>query len=413
MLLQKIIEYPSLSLNYLERYVNEGSPSGFSQKYTSSEKTNPFTGDDNVSLFVIDNRHYSIETLTIDNTCELPQNEHFFLHPDMIKHPELSDVKIEKYLDYCFAPTASARTLISKRKNADNYYVKLYYDGLIGRINRKLDRKKTIAGIEISHKIKQAIYNEILPEELGLLHEYKCNIFKTKSQTEWGCVFRNTLPIFRNNIKIAYTIPLFSLWSKDTNNVNSEILLSQLEDEWKHESQSIIVEKILEPIINIYFSLIFELGLQFEMNAQNVLIGFSKKHTPALIIIRDMMGVEKDIPIMKRKGLNIDFNSLPYKELNPDFRNIDDLWFYQVRHSFAFDFKLCKYVIEPIIMSSNIKEKYTIINHLISLVKKWEKLLPNEYFPDCWYYHDRILLDKSVKISLKQLYKSDNKPFLR
>lgn len=65
MLLQKIIEYPSLSLNYLERYVNEGSPSGFSQKYTSSEKTNPFTGDDNVSLFVIDNRHYSLKHLQL------------------------------------------------------------------------------------------------------------------------------------------------------------------------------------------------------------------------------------------------------------------------------------------------------------------------------------------------------------
>ena len=38
---ENIIKNPYESLDYMERFVNDGSPSGFSFKYTTSKQTSP------------------------------------------------------------------------------------------------------------------------------------------------------------------------------------------------------------------------------------------------------------------------------------------------------------------------------------------------------------------------------------
>src|SRR4051794_1620167 len=81
MLLRDIAAEPVLARRYMERYVNNGSPSGFTHKYTSSSATSPFGSSPSFSLFV-----GSLSTGLIESFGVLPEwlePGTILLHPDM------------------------------------------------------------------------------------------------------------------------------------------------------------------------------------------------------------------------------------------------------------------------------------------------------------------------------------------
>ena len=176
---------------------------------------------------------------------------------------------------------------------------------------------------------------------------------------------------------------------------------------WGKISEEIITSKIIYPIIDIYFGLICTLGLQNELNAQNIIVGFKEDFEPTSIILRDLMGIEKDITIRNTLGLSTDFDSGDYKIIRKD-----DIDKYRIRHSFAFDFKLSHYVIKPIIETGaklklfNRKKKFQEVKDYIKI---WLNKLPDDYFPSnkIWYSHRKELLANK-----KEFIKNKN-PLLR
>jgi len=405
MLLNKIISKSFESLIYCERYVNDGSPSGFSEKFNTSPETNPFDRFINFNIpSLIDDEtnfeYYGDKNLIHDNRVK------FYIHPDMISHKEIMSFSKETNKSIIAYPTSSGRTVLLDFEQP--IYVKLHYDGLIGRINRKLIYRKAIAGVEISNEIKSAMQTSTIKSNfLGILEEPLAIIHRNphlNKELNWGVVFRSFHPTFTTEVKSRFILPFFSLFSKDRNNSDPPIL-SQLFNLWGELSLTTITNKVLIPIIDIYFELIVKLGLQNEMNAQNILISFDSSFMPNGIILRDFMGFEKDLDIRKQNNLNISFDSEPYKVIS----SLDKL--YIIRHSFAFDFKVSHYIIKPILDYIEIfNKRYAseILNMLRSQTEYWVKALPDNYFPnDGWYSHNKVLLNS------KREYIFNRNPLLR
>ena len=405
MLINNLLKKPNESLIYCERYVNDGSPSEFSEKNNTSFETNPFESNPSFNIpSLIDNEtnfeHYGNKNLIPAEYLK------FYIHPDMVNHEQIKNYKKDfSNLQKAF-PTSSSRTLLLDLKQP--IYAKLHFDGLIGRINRRLIFKKAIAGVEVSREIKAAMDSDIIESKfLGILEEPISIIHKNpllNNDCSWGIVFRNYKPTFNSKVNCAFQLPYFSLFSSDRKRNDSKILL-QLIKLWGNSAYDIIAENILVPIIDIYFELIVKLGFQNEMNAQNILLSFDESFIPNGIILRDFMGFEKDIEIRIINDLNTNFDSAPYKVISSKDEN------YQIRHSFAFDFKVCQYVIKPIIdevelINPNIKTK--MLDRLKSKTLSWLTRLPHDYFPEGgWYSHDKVLLDN------KREYILNNNPFLR
>jgi hypothetical protein len=387
----------------MERYVNDGSPSGFTEKHRTKGETDPFGLKPWFHPF-----YFTYDEHECDVYGNVPtflpfedsmSNRWFIIHPDMANHEELASFHVKECEKLKVVPTSSARTVqLLNPKSRD--YLKLHYDGIIGRINRKFDRMKAISGVEMSNHLEHAINSKILPDCFGILREIGAKVIKINldndESAEWGLVWRKSIPHTSHTENIDYLMPLFSLWSFDRLSMHDPVILDQLCLKWGKESRESIVEKIITPIIACYFELLVKLGFQVELNAQNILIGFDKGFIPNSIIFRDLMGVEKDLPLRKILGLGTEFDSWPYKCIYEEMD--EDPEVYKIRHSFSYDFKLCQYIIEPLVyfMEGNeIYESKKAIEKIVHFARRYISQLPKEFFPKNgkWYIHDRILID--------------------
>lgn len=395
MLLEDYNLKPLASLQYSDRYINDGSPSGFTELYRTSPSTDPFGSQWSYNLFYLEDDDINFEVYAKNNFVINNLKNILLIHPDMIKQRELNGYNIKKFIDFDVIPTSSCRTVQINSELYSNDYLKLHYNGVIGRINRSLPRRKAINGVEISYMLLENYKKNIFPESFGFLNEpYAITHLNKNIENKnlcWSYVWREAKPTILSIDKIIFMLPLFSLWSKDRINPNHINIFKQLIFIWGKESIEIIVN-LLFNIIDSYFILITKLGLQNELNAQNILMGFSNDYFPCAIIIRDLMGIEKDLPLRRILGLNNDFDADDYKIIS----ELDEDDKYIKRHSFAFDFKLSHYVLKPII-DLTVKSNLINQNELKKLIKQrvanWIKYLPDSYFPkNKWYLHRKELL---------------------
>ena len=123
---------PTESLIYFDRYVNDGSPSGFTEINRTSPMTDPFGMNKDFHLSMIESQEKNFKiygSLVPDIPLESYQ---FYIHPDMVNHSDLKGCRIIKQETFSVAPTSSCRTVkILSYDNGD--YIKLHYDGIIGR----------------------------------------------------------------------------------------------------------------------------------------------------------------------------------------------------------------------------------------------------------------------------------------
>ncbi len=402
MKIEELWQNPLKSLQYMERYINDGSPSGFTEKFRTSLPTDPFGNAEYFFLLMFESDANMFDYYGNFDLNHRIANNSFLVHPDMSEHKDLNHLTLFKSDEWRVVPTASARTVQIMDMKSD--YIKLYYDGIIGRINRRLPRKKAVNGPEISHMILKAIEFGLLPENLAILHEPFAKIYRNPQienrDEDWALTWREERPRGRNTQHINVMLPLFSLWSRDRRAPGHVPFFQQFSRIWGSRTDGLVTEKILYGILDIYFSLIIKLGLQDELNAQNILIGFDKDYEPISIVVRDMMGVEKDITIRESLGLDNNFSAISYKviakSINPEL--------YIKRHSFAFDFKLSTYVLDPIIVCGHTfgvwdyaKKKQQIK----SMAAQFIRSLPDDYFPPKgkWYSHrQELLVDGKIYI---------------
>ncbi len=407
MLLAQLVADPEKSLNYLERYVNDGSPSGYTEKYRTIGKTDPFgltpwfylyLAHGDTKLFT----QYGIIPYKSNFDVESSGNW-IFIHPDMVDDFHSLPHEHEPYeVDALrVVPTSSGRTVrIVQGESRD--YIKLHYSKLIGRIDRSLPYTKSIAGPEISQIITEGFDDGIFCKEFAIFEEIGARVFQITQTEEWGMVWRRGAPSGPNTDLVKYIVPYFSMFSTDRLKNHDQSLLVQIINFRGVNPEQFALSEVLFPIAKIYFQLLCSMGLQIELNAQNVLLGLDENMVVRSIILRDFMGVEKDITLRKSLDLGTEFLSSPYKCI---FEGMEDN-LYTIRHSFSFDFKLCCYVFDPLIDCVHLNfaiEKERLIGAIKEFIQPYIISLPGDFYPiGNWYNHEKVLLNSERKYIMQK-----------
>lgn len=389
MLLYEIEKSPILAFDYLERQVNDGSKSGFTDIHNTSTQTNPFYSDGYHIMKLVSKKN-NIECFGIPN-CDnnlFGKDESIFIHPDWLL-PQNNEIiskagKVEESL--WVIPTSSSRTV---HVDGSGVYIKLHYPGVIGRLNRKLGFQELISGIEITCILEEAHRNNKLPAYFGYMPESYGRLFRD-GQNEIGYIIRE-LP---ETIKDYYLVPGFSLFSYDRNVPDAPQLLKQILER-SNSPIEFFFEEICFKLIDIFFWCAFEEGLIPEMHSQNVVFAFNKEWEVEKIVLRDFESIDKDISIRRKLGKHTNFEGYPYKCISSDDKN------YLKRHSFMYDHKLGEYLLDPLIECAAPLLHINTIDIRKNLKNYVREVYGNtikNFFPSdgCWYKYPNIEIDRST-----------------
>jgi len=391
MRLRDIQTNPLVARRYMERYINNGSPSGFTQKFTSSTETNPFGNVPFFNLWAV-----TLKVDRVEDFGDIPEwldDNVIPIHPDMTTQAifAANDCTPSKTcIRVC--PTASVRT-VEVIDFARGGYLKLHYNGLLGRVNRRLTRSHALAALDVTSILDRASGACQLPERFGYFAEHGARIASFTDEhgacVEWGTVFREIEPKPYRQATV-FLIPAFALFATDPKNPNGPTLLLQLA---KVRGVSIdeYVSEIVTAIVSCYFEMLLHYALQFECNAQNLVLGFSVCGSITSVNFRDFESVDKDLSLVEALGLNISFSSYPFKCVHRDLYN------YNIKHSFMYDFKLGEYVLTPLIRLLPPSKKPRVIEGIRTLARHYISQLPAGFFPadGLWYNYANVVVDKT------------------
>lgn len=397
MKVEDIIKNPNESYLYLERYVNNGSPSGFS-KNTTSDLTNPLNKSHSFKLPIVQfDKNILIKEIGENRFINLPKNT-IFCHPDNLKSSLMQNLKDHWNIidEISVSPTASGRTV--KCLGDNSFFIKLDYYGMLGRINRNLDGIRILSAKEVSDELKLSISKiddgetfRILTEDYG---RYACLPQEDGSIYEMGFMLRDDI-IYPHSNDFTSIIPCFSLFGKDVNFPEEPPILVQIFNrQKKYRDVNTFFEVLLKMIIKSYFGTLKTCGLCLEAHAQNMLIGINENYDIVCVIARDMESVDKDLTLRDKLCIERRIQSYPYKCLqNTDYN-------YEIKHSFMFDFKLGYYLIDPIIDCLSLISEFKI-DKAVSFVKKIvnEEIigLPKDYFPKQWFNYENKIFESNKK----------------
>lgn len=388
MLILQIQKKPNDSFDYMERLVNDGSPSGFTQIHNTSVQTNPlYCKEFNVKIL-----YPRIGEIVSRGSCGhnniISSEEHFiYIHPDW----ELIQEKIHAIGDVAdgmiVIPTSSSRTVKIKGTNS---FLKLHYPGIIGRLPRDLGDLQLSFAVEITRVLNEAKQQGKLLRCFDFMPEYYGRVVKAYD-TEIGFVCRE-MPKYDD---AQYYVPAFSLFSKDSHKPYEEKILVQLLQVHSNNSLSFLLNEICFPLIDVFFFCAFNLGLLPEMHSQNIVFLFDSEWRTKKILLRDFESIDVDISIRERLGLKEKIGCPSNKALTDKSEN------YLKRHSFMFDHKLCEYLIDPIVRcaASVLKKQEDDIIRQIKeyCTDKYREQL-QDFFPkdNCWYKYPNIEIDRST-----------------
>lgn len=382
---------------HMERYVNDGSPSGFDKVHTSSYETAPRSHYKSYNLLII-KFDESIEVKDIGS-----KDSHFiskglmFCHPDNINEEIFRNIKDSwEIVDTIeVAPTSSARTV---KVIDQDYYIKLDYIGYLGRIKRNLDHQHILSAYEVTKDICNGISKNVYCNYFGVLKENRGRIayipLKNGSFYEFGYIIRDAIPHSNNTDNELFLIPGFSLFSTDTHSPYDEPLLIQLFKKSNKEINDFAYNDVFKPIIDCYFDSLCNHGFLMEAHSQNILFAINKNYEIKLIVSRDMESIDKDIPLRDYLGLKNEISSYNYKCIRDTDYN------YTIKHSFMFDFKLGEYLLNPLfdVFSSIDGFNYEkTIDKVKLLSRKYIAKLPENYFPETWYSYENIKFEPNKK----------------
>src|SRR6266511_2758949 len=112
---------------HLEHYVNDGSPSGFSEKFTTSPGTRPGDSPNGFHLCAIEIPG-KVEIEDLGCRPAFFDRWQMLVHPDMIGDPIFSICSKIDRQSIAVSPTASCRTV--KMLTEPGWFLKLCYKGL-------------------------------------------------------------------------------------------------------------------------------------------------------------------------------------------------------------------------------------------------------------------------------------------
>lgn len=369
------------SFMHLERYVNAGSPSGFSFVNTPGPGFRPGDRVERFQLPVFDCTACGAVNMGSSSALavgELP------VHPEMV--PAFSGASgraPSRYLSA--APTSSGRTL-SVTADGASFYVKVAYQGLLGRVTRRMTRAHVLSAIEISALYESAIAGGKMPESFHVYREHCGLFFPEENQLkDWGYVERAVEPYPTGRF---LEVPAFALICRPSRHAPS-LLGELLHAVPQLQSAQGFFRLLLQPLVDLYFSSVTLLGLQPEAHAQNVVFLLDETYMPAGCALRDMESVDKDVPLLEARGLGNWFTPTGYKFLVGKACN------YQIMHSFMYDFKLGQYLLGPLVDAWTSCTGYDS-SALEGPIKEYARVLlgalPDDFFPEgVWYDYEAVV----------------------
>lgn len=392
MLISQIQEDPIASFDYMERLVNDGSPSGFTQVHNTSRETNPLYSEEfNVKKLYLSKNGQIISRGECGSADIVSSEEQFiYIHPDLLNeetNPTFYDIlsigDIEDGMTVI--PTSSSRTV---RIKGTNHFLKLHYPGVIGRLKRDLGELQLSFAIEITRVLNEVKQKGNLPDVFDFMPEYYGRVGKTNDY-EIGFLCRE-MPLYNGS---NYYIPAFSLFSSDHQSPKDDRLLVQLLRHHSDRPLSYLLNDICFPLIDSFFHCAFNLGLISEMHSQNVVFLFNNEWRTKKVLLRDFESIDVDFSIREELGLN---EIEPCPENKKRRVEKED---YLKRHSFMFDHKLCEYLIDPLVKCA--ASTGLIENNIVKQIKEYitdkygRQLIgffPNDNF---WYKYPNKEIDRS------------------
>lgn len=387
--------YENITESYLrmERYVNNGSPSGWTKLRSTSEKTNPFTGNEMFSI--LEFKDEDLDCINVGERNSLFERGINYAHPDSLNSEILR--KSKRTINNSFlrvSPTSSGRTMLIRNNEFDGF-IKLTYDvGRIGRVDRQLGYGHCMSSIEVSESIKKAIDANLFKNTYGVLLEKSAKVTTmplNDSIYEWGTILRERRSYPYNNEK-RQLVPGFSLFGKDyysAETLNDELLINQFIELSNKKPEEYLLN-VMRMTIDAWFDTLLNCAFILELHGQNCYYEIDEHFDVKRIIIKDLDSVDKDITLARKLGLNDKWKSFPFECFYEDIPE-NHPWYYKIRPSYMYDFKLGTYLLQPI-MDAVCKryeiEKDSIRNNLKEYVSDlYMSRIPIGYFPEdgSWY----------------------------
>ncbi len=344
MRLDALLAEPTAGLIHLERWCNDGSPSGMSfGTHQVSEAYRPREGKEKFPL-----RTRIVPWDQLDLYAAQPSNAlvgHVYrpdgvlvaLHPD-----DPTELPGARGPDLMAAPTSSARTVLVLEPGPA-WYAKLHYPAMIGRAPRHLNRKRVWASVRMCAELNAMAAAGRLTPTSGYLAE-SLGVASAAGGEEMGVLYREYAP-YPEPAADPAVIPVFALFSTDLYAPDDPPLLAQLLDGVADPADA-FRRTVLEPILESHLSLTLGLGLVPEDHAQNVLVELAPGSAgPAATIRRavrrDMLDWYGDLGIRRERGLAPELVRTFDVAADPD-RSYGG-------RSYAFDFRLGDYILDPLI----------------------------------------------------------------
>lgn len=391
--------------DYLERYVNDGSPSGYTLHDQMSAKTNPLGLEPYfhpLRLLASANVRTEIFPSTLFD-CPEPYLQQL-IHPDAAEQLSEHGIEFERAAEIRLVPTSSGRTC-RLLDDATGHFVKLHYPGRLGRIDRSLPHFKAVAGIEVSDEMATAIADNALSARIAIFPEVTAVTTHLKHGAfSFGHVVRRGLPF--PVVKARCRIPLFSLWSFDRLAPLDAPLFEQLH-ELDARSAVQLAGEICDELIDFVLDLWSGTGLLYEVNSQNILVELNQEYRLTRLVVRDFNSTEKDVSRRNALGRDSNFAAGIYKLLP-----VDDPENAVRRRSFTFDFKLCHYAVAPLLTALRRVNEHSADQLMERLRDKVDRRLrdfPADFLPTdgTWWSHPEVDLSSS------RPYVQNQQPMLR
>lgn len=375
---------------YLERRVNDGSPSGF-----LVDLPEPYSPRGEAPYFSLPFYHFPRNCLTEIGLQPFGSEETqggeagglVPVHPLTVNLRKLIS-KLPANTSIPVVPTASGRTVLcfDDVSGEPTLFVKLHLPIEIGRFVRDLSLPKWLAGLENSKELRSLLPH--MPQEFSFLFE-GAGIYRESSsgQSGFGAIYRDFRPTPLIQTGRTLLVPVFALFARSGLPDDAPPFLKAVIDLLNsNDPTGCFLDQMVMPLIQSFQSLAARFGLIPEWNAQNVLFELNLDNGSVRLVARDHGDFFKDLAHRDQKGLHTQFSS--YKTIDPQ---IDDDQF--ERRSFAFDFKLGEYVLRPLCVAFS--EAFNRpSDRVLRMVRdrsrsSWRKF--RDYFRDdgIWYRYPR------------------------
>lgn len=327
---------------HLERYVNDGSPSGFSTDVPAEFSPSSPRESFELPVYLL-SRSALVQVGMFDYSWatagasggQLPLPLHPVVVEEVLKlFPFIAG---QPRLLLTVIPTSSGRTVLVRSEKDRPHFIKLHYPYELGRFPRDLCLYKWIAALENSRELDA--HTARFPTSLAFLPESGGVFLPDRTpQLGVGAIFREFVPHPERRTP-TFLVPAFSLFARRVYPAILTQILETLSDQ-PVETESFISHFVL-PALQAFAFLALDLGLIPEMHAQNVLFEVALTLKKTRVIIRDLGDLFKDYVVRRERNLHTSFCS--YKSIDP---KVDSELFQ--RRSFAFDFKFSHYLLRPL-----------------------------------------------------------------